>query len=140
MAKRASRRPSPPSTATSLSGLSLHALKAEIGHRQRRAKALSRRRARLLEKLDGVEAEIAKTGMNLHGTSGGGSRPRNHMSLVEALAGALKGEQMSVGEVTEAVQRAGYASTSPNFRVIVNAALLNKERFKRVERGVYTAK
>jgi hypothetical protein len=47
---------------------------------------------------------------------------------------------MSVKELAEAVQRKGYRSTSPNFRLIVNAALLKGGTFKRVGRGQYTLK
>jgi hypothetical protein len=50
----------------------------------------------------------------------------------------LKGKKMTVVNAAEAVRRAGYQTTSPNFRVMVNATLLNKKLFKRVERGVYT--
>lgn len=62
------------------------------------------------------------------------------MSLADALAKALNGKTMSVTELAEEVQRKGYRSTSPNFRLIVNAALLKGDGFKRVGRGQYTLK
>jgi hypothetical protein len=46
---------------------------------------------------------------------------------------------MSVSDVAEAVQKAGYKTTSAKFRSIVNHHLM-KGSFKRVGRGVYTAK
>jgi hypothetical protein len=53
----------------------------------------------------------------------------------------LSGNSLSVSDVAEAVQKAGYKTSSPNFRTIVNQALLaNKNLFRKVERGVYTAK
>ena len=61
------------------------------------------------------------------------------MNLVEALSATLQGKTMSVTDAAEAVQRAGYQTTSPNFRTMVNAALLNKKKFKRVQRGQYTS-
>jgi hypothetical protein len=62
------------------------------------------------------------------------------MNLIEALGKVLDGKTMSVTEVSEAVQKAGYKTTSPSFRTIVNQTLINSGKFKRVERGKYTAK
>jgi hypothetical protein len=48
---------------------------------------------------------------------------------------------MSVTDVAEAVKQAGYKTTSSNFRVIVNQALLaNPKVFRKVARGEYTAR
>jgi hypothetical protein len=47
---------------------------------------------------------------------------------------------MSVDEAMQAVLAAGYQSTSSSFRKIVNLTLARSSRFKRVERGRYTAK
>jgi hypothetical protein len=72
---------------------------------------------------------------------GSGRRARNEMNLVDALSLTLKGKTMGVSEVADAVQRDGYKTTSPNFRTIVNQALLsNSKVFKKVSRGQYTAK
>jgi hypothetical protein len=70
---------------------------------------------------------------------GARTRARNPNNLVESLAAVLRGKTLSVTDAAEAVQRAGYQTTSPNFRTMVNAALLKKKFFKRVERGQYTA-
>ena len=71
----------------------------------------------------------------------GRKRPRNKMNLVEALAAVLKGRTMGVTEVADAVKKSGYKTTSPNFRTIVNQALLkHKSVFDKVGRGQYTAK
>ena len=70
-----------------------------------------------------------------------GRRPRNAGSLVESLKKLLTGKTMSVTEMADAVQKAGYKTSSPNFRTIVNQTLIsNKRDFKRVARGQYTAK
>jgi hypothetical protein len=70
-----------------------------------------------------------------------GRRPRNTGSLVESLKKLLKGRTMTVTEMADAVQKAGYKTSSPNFRTIVNQTLINnKKDFKRVARGQYTAK
>jgi hypothetical protein len=47
---------------------------------------------------------------------------------------------MSVTDVTAAVQKAGYNTNAANFRTIVNQCLINSGKFKRIERGQYTAK
>ena len=53
----------------------------------------------------------------------------------------MRGKQMGVSEIAEAVQAAGYKTSSANFRTIVNQALIREtDLFKKVSRGVYTAK
>jgi hypothetical protein len=53
----------------------------------------------------------------------------------------LKGKEMRVTDAAVAVQKAGYKTNSKTFRVQVNIALVKrKDLFKRVGRGVYTAK
>ncbi|CAG0985122.1 hypothetical protein PHYC_01979 [Phycisphaerales bacterium] len=69
-----------------------------------------------------------------------GRRARNAVTLPDALASALKGKKMTIGQAMEAVQKAGYRTNSVNFRIGVTIAPGDKTRFKRVERGVYTAK
>lgn len=71
----------------------------------------------------------------------GGKRPRNATNLVEALRQVLTGKTLSVTDVAQAVQDAGYKTVSPNFRTIVNQALItNRGTFTKVSRGMYTAK
>lgn len=111
-------------------------LRAELRWRERRLRTLARRHASLLRKADEVAQEIAAVG----GSIGGGARFRNSMTLVEALAKVLKDKPMRVLDAVEAVQRAGYRSTAANLRVIVNTALINSGKFKRVGRGMYQAK
>lgn len=70
-----------------------------------------------------------------------GKRFKNEGNLVESLQGVLKGKQMSVSDAAQAVLDSGYRTTSTgNFRVMVNQALIASGAFKRVSRGVYTAK
>jgi len=105
---------------------------------------MQRRRDRLMNRVHALDSEIAELGGSLNGKfhGGGGTRrrPRNETNLVEALQKVLHGKTMSVTEVADAVQRAGYRTTSPSFRTIVNQALIASGKFKRVSRGQYTAK
>lgn len=117
--------------------MSIADLHAEIRRRERGSKSLLRRRQTLLKKIASLDAQIVAAG----GSPGksAGPRPRNEMSLVEALRQALKGKTMSVTDAAEAVQKAGYRTSSVNFRTMVAIALSNKKnKFKRVERGRYT--
>lgn len=124
-----------------LSGLSVQELQRELRSRQRRVGPLMKRRAKVAAKLAAIDAEIAALGGSAGGTVGVRKRPKNEMNLVEALAKVLSGKTMGVTEVAEAVQKAGYQTTSPSFRTIVNQTLINnKNVFKRVDRGQYTAK
>ena len=127
-----------------LSGLSVNDLQRELRRRQRRVGTLARKRDRLAAKLDSLNGEIASLGglvVGRNGSISGRRRPKNAMSLVEALAKVLHGRTMGVTEVAHAVQKIGYVTTSPSFRTIVNQTLINNnDKFKRVERGQYTAK
>ncbi len=70
-----------------------------------------------------------------------GRRAGGGASLVESLHKVLQGRTMSVTEVTDAVQKAGYKTSSANFRTIVNQALTaNPNKFRKVARGQYTSK
>lgn len=127
-----------------LGKLSLGDLQKEISRRKRTVTALERRRAGLVKKIEAIDAQIASNGGAIGGRRGaaagtGRTRARNETNLLESLREVLKGKTMSVTEVAEAVQKAGYQTTSPNFRTIVNQTLLKKKFFKRVGRGQYTA-
>jgi len=73
-------------------------------------------------------------------SSDGRTKGKGGKNLAESLYDVLKGKEMKVSELVDAVQAAGYNSKSPNFRVMVSAALSrNKDTmFKNVRRGVYT--
>lgn len=130
-----------------LAKASIAELHAEIRRRQSGLGRLQRQRQKLMTKLASVEREIAARDGDLgsvrlagRGRAGGRKRPRNDSNLVEALKKVLSGKTMSVTDVAGAVQKAGYRTTSPNFRTIVNQTLLKKTHFRRVGRGKYTAK
>ena len=131
-----------------LSSATLAQLHREI---ERRVKKLEERRDALLAELDEVEQEITAMGGNTArvsrsrtatgGRGRGGGRGKNAMNLVDSLQKLLKNQTMSVTEMSDAVQKAGYKTSSPNFRTIVNQTLIkNPKVFKRVGRGQYTAK
>jgi hypothetical protein len=115
-------------------------LQAELLRRERNVRKLERRREKLLADLAEVEQALGAEGA-LSATGGIRRRPRNDMNLVDSLAAVLNGKEMSVTEVTQAVQQAGYMTTAANFRTIVNQALIREtKRFKKVSRGRYTAR
>ncbi|MEO1535134.1 MAG: hypothetical protein AAFS11_06190, partial [Planctomycetota bacterium] len=137
------RRPSSSSSGGSgLESMSSAALQAELARRQRQASSLLKKRDRLREQLAQIESEIAEMGATaVVGVEPGRKRARNSESLVEAMQRVLAGTELTVTELSEAVQAAGYVTTSPNFRTIVNQTLIKYPKtFKRVARGLYTAK
>ncbi len=126
-----------------LAGVSVSDLRKELAKRGRRVGTLERRRDRLLAKVHALNVQISEFGgaaRMLAASGGARMRPRNEANLVESLQKVLTDKTMSVTEVSEAVQKAGYATTSPNFRTIVNQALIASGKFKRVGRGQYTTK
>ena len=131
--------------ARGLGGVSVADLQRELARRQRIAGTLLRKRSRLLKRVETLDTQLAHLGVASRGgvadsAGAGRKRPRNEMPLAHALAKALNGKTMSVTEVAEEVQRKGYRTTSPSFRLIVNQALLKGGAFKRVGRGQYTLK
>lgn len=126
-----------------LSRVSVADLHRELRHRERGVKALHRRRARVLAKIAALDGRIVAAGGSLDGRAASAAtvriRPKNSTNLIDALRAALKGKTMGIAEAVEAVQKAGYRSSSPNFKTMVNAALIKKKHFKKMERGRYTA-
>jgi hypothetical protein len=131
------RRPGP----SSLASLSVAALHAELRRRQKSVKPLQRRKEALLAKIAKIDADIAALG-GVVGKSAVGTRvrPKNSTSLVEALAAVMKNKTLGVSEAVDAVLKAGYKSNAANFKTIVNQTLIkNRDTFKKVGRGQYTA-
>lgn len=115
-------------------------LQAELRRRNRAVSQLVKRREKLVAKLAAVDEQIRQAGGALGAGGGIRVRPKNDMSLADALAKVLKGKTMGVTEVAEAVLKEGYRSNAANFRTIVNQTLIkNKSMFKKVGRGQYTA-
>lgn len=148
---------------SALSVVSTTDLQRELSRRQSALDGLMRRRDELSDALAELESEIQRyggTGRRGRGRPRGvgmrrgpgrppGSgkrrgrrgRGRNAANLVQSLRSVLNGKTMSVTEVSDAVRKAGYKTSSPNFRTIVNQALLaNPDVFKKVARGQYTAR
>src|SRR4051812_6831856 len=99
-----------------LAGLSVSELRRELIRRERTVGGLVRRRERLIAKVRDLEAKIMEHG----GAARGGGltlrkRPKNDMNLVQALSKVLSDKVMSVTDVSQAVQDAGYKTTSPSF-------------------------
>jgi hypothetical protein len=139
-------------------------LHAEVARREQLAAGLQMKRDELLRELEAINQELAGgggvrrgpgrppgSGRGLRGRTMGIGRPgarggrrgrgRGGVSLVGALHNLLKGQTMGVAEAAVAVRKAGYKSSSPNFRTMVNAAFLsNPDKFNRVSRGQYTSR
>ncbi len=138
--KKAKRRRASPTrkkagARRSLRGVSTTALEAELARRESEFEGLRREREKLAARLAEIDSILGSHG----GTGSTRKRPRNKKNLADSLAAVLKGRKLSVTELSEAVQRAGYKTVSPNFRTIVNQTLIkDPKRFKKVSRGVYT--
>jgi hypothetical protein len=144
---RTAKTASAPRAKRGLAGLTIDDLQMEIRRRQRTVMPLQRRRDKLARKLFDLERKINSLGGHMSVKrgrpfgSGGGTRPRNSMTLLDAMQKVIGTKTMGVSEIAEAVQTAGYKTSSANFRVIVNQALLvNSDLFKKVARGQYALK
>lgn len=125
---------------TAIEQLSTEALQTEIARRERHGQKLLRRRERLAEQLHLLDQEIISHKAVLARSGKLRVRPRNKTTLPDALAAVLRNKTMSVADAVVAVQKAGYQSNAKNFRTVVSIALIKSGQFKRVSRGMYTAK
>lgn len=122
----------------------------ELERRQAMAGAFESRREALEKELADIEAELsalearASNGFgrrHVNRSASARTRSASHQPLNAVLQKLLKGRTMSVTEITEAVRNSGYKSNAANFTSVVNLTLLKrKDLFKRVGRGLYTAK
>ena len=129
-------------SSTELNEKSITELKNEIRRRERQLTTLHRKREKLVAQLSEIDEQITELGGTASGASpigGGRKRYRNDSNLADALVDLLKNQTLSVTAASIEVQKAGYKTTSPNFRTIVNQTLLRDKRFKRVGRGLYTS-
>jgi len=159
MARQTRRRTARRAGRSSLSSVSTAALQAELS---RRVSSLAEQRTQLVAELEALDQELGSIG----GASGAApvrrkrgrppgsgrasrkavARPpragrRNKMNLVDSLHALLKNRTLNVTEISDAVQKAGYKTKSPNFRTIVNQTLINNPKlFRRVARGQYSSK
>lgn len=130
--------------AAKLDEIPITEIQAELRRRQKDVTGLQKKRDRLAAQLAELDMQLAELGYAQEGMQGimgvpGRRRPRNEMPLTDALVDLLKDKTLSVTEAAIEVQRAGYKTTSPNFRTIVNQTLLRDKRIKRVGRGLYTS-
>lgn len=124
-----------------LGRIEIKTLVVEIKRREAQIKQLVSRRTTLAKKLKELDGKIVSLGGNPDGgIVGRVKRARNAFSLVEALCAVLKDQPMGIPRIMSALPTIGYRSESPNLRTMVNVALLKKQFFKRVSRGVYVAR
>jgi hypothetical protein len=115
-------------------------LRSELRRRETAVRRLERKRSTLLARLARFDQQLRSMGENPGGRGGGGGRrPKNEMTLTEALEKVLKGRTMGVPDIADAVLKSGYRTNSSKFRTQVNIALI-KNGFKRTGRGMYSGK
>ena len=127
---------------TSMNGFTVDQLEQLLNSRRSQLQKLHKQRAKLARKLEQFDQKIARLGGRAGGAMGGGrTRARNAQSLTATLEDILKGgKPMQVGDITDAVLKKGYRSTSPNFRSIVNQTLIKEKQFASAGRGIYQLK
>lgn len=126
-----------------MAGMTISRLESMLNQQRSKKKELMKERSRIQAQLDKVDRQIS----SLDGGGGGGvslsGRARNSMSLVATLESVLEKHPkgISVSDILDAVQAAGYKSSSPNFRGIVNQTLIKeRKKFTSVARGIYALK
>ena len=132
--------------------MSIAELRREIARRESAVKKLEAQRAALAKRLEKIDRQIAQLAGGAAPapapapaaqTKATGARkrvmPKKGADLKSVLVKAMTGGAvMSIGEAMAAVQKAGYKSSSKNFRLILSQTLSKDDRFKTVTRGKYT--
>jgi hypothetical protein len=121
-------------------GFSIAQLEKMIKTGRTKIAGLERKRATLMRRVEALDAQIVSLGGSVRGKGG---RARNEVSLNESIIAVLKKSSgaMQVGDIVKRVLASGYNTTSPNFRGIVNQALIKDNRFaKGPSRGTYLLK
>lgn len=94
-----------------------------------------------LTSLNGQAAIAASAQKGGRPKGSGRKRGANGQSLATVLQSVLRGNTMNVAQMAEAAVKAGYKSSSKNFKTVIGLTLLkNKKLYKRVSRGQYTAR
>lgn len=120
--------------------LSIAQLEKMLDDRRSKLESLEKKRAKLARRLDSIDAQINGLGGAARARGG---RVRNKMSLNDSIVAVLKkaGGNMKVADIVHGVLRGGYNTRSPNFRGIVNQALIKDKRFAKTGiRGSYLLK
>ncbi len=124
-----------------LAGMTISKLESMLNQQRTKKKDLLKERTRLQTQLEKLDRQIAAVD-GAGGVSSSG-RARNELSLVATLESVLEKQPkgLSVSDILAAVQTAGYQSSSPNFRGIINQTLIKeRKKFVSVSRGVYALK
>lgn len=117
------------------------AARSHGGGRKRAAKKTTKKTTRKVAKKTTKASKKKATAKAPTKPRGSRKRHRNSTNLVGALQKVLNGKTLGVTEAANAVQKAGYKTTSPNFRTIVNQTLIkHPDTFSKQGRGLYTAK
>lgn len=119
---------------------SISDLQNMIRERRRHRTRIIQERKKAQSRLDQIDRDLQM--LDGRGGGGGRGRGRNSASLTETMEAVLKksSKPMRVGDIAQAVQQAGYRSSSANFRGIVNQTLIKEKRFSAASRGHYQLK
>jgi septal ring factor EnvC (AmiA/AmiB activator) len=121
-------------------GLSIPQLEKMLEDQRSKIGSLERKRTKFQRQLDSIDAQIATLGGSGRAR---GARPRNKTTLNDMIASVLKKSAgpMKVGDIARNALDNGYSTSSSNFRVIVNQALIKDKRFTKAgARGTYQLK
>jgi hypothetical protein len=113
-----------------------------IEGRKKQLPSLQRKRALLQKQIDSLNERISELGdVESAAPATRSGRARNSRSLPDTLFKVLsKHGALGIGEIVKKVKATGYKSSSPQFRAIVNQALIKDNRFSKASRGVYEVK
>jgi hypothetical protein len=117
--------------------------RSEVAKLHKQRADLAKKLAKLDQKLSRIDGSVGRRGRGAGPVLGARKRAKNPKRLADMIHDVLSknGKAAGVGDIMEAVQDAGYHTTSPSFRGIVNQTLIKDKRFSSSgERGMYQLK
>jgi hypothetical protein len=123
---------------SSLDGMSVEEIARYLKARRKETRILLRERRALAKQIAKIDRRLGAADSAPRGGRGRGRR-RNEQPLADVVVRVLAhGKPMKVTDIAAAVRSAGYHSDSPNFRSMVNQALIkHRDRFKQAKRSYY---
>jgi phage-related baseplate assembly protein len=123
--------------------LSIAKLQNYLNVQRAKRQTILREKKKLLKAMRKLDAQLAQLDGQHVAPTGKAGRGGNSTRLVDVMVEVMSksGDGMTIQQIIDGVEKAGYISASDNFRSIINQALIReRKRFVKLQRGLYAVK